>query len=785
MIVLLSCAALSQAQSTAILSGRVLDPSGAAIPDATITVLHRVGNLARSAASQHDGAFTLMNLPLQTYELRAAKTGFAPLHRVITLNSNVPVSITLTLELEQTAAQMSITAMDRAPLVDPAETGTRVQMSQTDIERMSTRSGNRGLESVLLTFPGFAQNANGAIHPRGVHNQMTFVVDGMPINDQLTGAFANAVDPEIVQTVELYTGNIPAEYGAKVAAVANVTTRSGMGSGRAFSGSASVNASQFDSLASALQVAGERGRIGYSGSVYGMKSNRYLDQVTLDNLHNGGNLERAFGRLDWHPSDRNLLRFNAMTGRSSFQLANLRSQHANGMDQRQRLTDFSAMAGWIRTINPSTTYDATASIRTSAAHLLPSAGDTPVTAWQNRRLTTLTFWNRVNHVRGGHTLKAGFDAQYFPVREAFDFGVTDPEFGDEILRPYDLSRGGSLFRFRQSRAGQFYSGFLQDNVRWGRLQLTLGLRYDVYRFLVNGNHLQPRLGLSYHLRETNTVLRASYNRTYQTPPNENLLLSSSDESSALVAPNVRATLGGAVVQIQPERQNIYEVGVQQGIGSRMSVNVAYYHKNSRDQQDNNNFFDTGIIFPMALARIRVNGVEGRLVVPEFRGFSGTLSLTHARAISTPPFTGGLFIGNTAVDILNAGPFFIDHDQKLSAQGVIRYASRKGFYATTSIRHDSGLVTNPSDPAEVAADADYADLLPYVNLTSAPPRTRPRTVTDLVIGYERRDDNMRRWDVALQVANVTNRTALYNFQSLFVGTRLIQPRTAGVRLRWFF
>mgnify|MGYP003476799355 CR=1 FL=1 len=76
------------------------------------------------------------------------------------------------------------------------------------------------------------------------------------------------------------------------------------------------------------------------------------------------------------------------------------------------------------------------------------------------------------------------------------------------------------------------------------------------------------------------------------------------------------------------------------------------------------------------------------------------------------------------------------------------------------------------------DAWYAHRL-------TPPRTRPRTVTDVVIGYERRDDNIRRWGVALQLANVTNRTALYNFQSLFVGTRLIQPRTAGVRLRWFF
>ena len=81
---------------------------------------------------------------------------------------------------------------------------------------------SRGLESVVVAFPGFAQNANGAIHPRGAHNQMTFVVDDLPISDQLTGAFANALDVAVVQTAELLTSNIPAEFGGKAGALVNV-----------------------------------------------------------------------------------------------------------------------------------------------------------------------------------------------------------------------------------------------------------------------------------------------------------------------------------------------------------------------------------------------------------------------------------------------------------------------------------------------------------------------------------------------------------------------------------
>ncbi len=779
-------------QSTATLAGTVRDTSGSAVPDASLTLRNAATGFARQTVSAPDGAFVFRNLPLQSYELVAEKAGFSAHIEAVTLRSNIPVERAVTLLPASVQTTVEVSISDRAALVDPQETSTRAQMNQTEIERLTSQAGARGLEGVLLTFPGFSQNANGAIHPRGAHNQMTYVIDGMPISDQLTGAFANAVDPNIVQTVELFTSNIPAEYGSKTSAVANVTTRSGMGSGRVLGGSAMVSGSEFSTMQGLLQLAGERGRWGYSGSVNTMKTQRYLDQVSLDNLHNGGNLERGHLRVDYQPSGRDTLRWNMLTGRSSFESANLRSQQANGMRQRQGLADVSAMFGWVRTLNAATTFDITASMRTANAELTPSLGDTPVTAEQSRRLTTYTWWNRYNAVRGSHTFKVGLDVQAFPVSEQFTFGITNAGFnapGSEgyisTLHAFDLTRGGRLFRFQKSRTGAMYTGFAQDNVKWGRWVFSLGLRYDNYRFLVNGQQFQPRIGVAYHLRETGTVLRASYNRTYQTPPNENLLLSNSEEASVLVAPDARETLGGALVLIKPETQNFYEVGLQQGLFGRASLNVSYYHKAARDQQDNNNFFNTGIIFPMTLARIRVNGVEGRLVLPSWRGFTATVAATHARAISTPPFTGGLFIGNMAVDALSAGPFVIDHDQKLGLQTVVQWSGKKGWFWTGSVRYDSGLVTNPSDPDEVALDPDHADLLPYVNLRGTPPRTLPRTITDVSAGYARMRNERRVWELGVQVGNLFDKTALFNFQSLFVGTRVVAPRTVGARLRWFF
>lgn len=779
------------AQNTATLSGRVIDPSGNIIPQATVLVENEFTRYRAEVETDDDGAYTVTNIPYHSYNITVSKPGFREYRTQLSLRTNIRT--TLEVKLELAGVTESITVSERvAILVDPEETGTHVQMNQSDIERLPVQVGNRGLESVVANFPGFAVNANGAIHPRGAHNQMTFVIDGMPISDQLTGAFANAVDPNIVQTVELFTGNIPAEYGNKVSAVANVTTKSGLGNGRKFMGNTTLSAAQFDMLGQVTSIAGEAGKFGYSATVNTMKSNRYLDSVSLDNLHNGGNNQRSFFRLDWMPTERDVLRFNGMAGRSSFQLANLRSQHAAGMNQRQYLGDASGSLAWVRTIDAQTTFDTTASYRTTQAQLFSSPNDTPVTASQARHLSTFNSGSRLNLIRGRHQLRMGGDIQVFPVSEFFTFGLTRPDFNDPLsssfnpnLLPHDLTRGGRPFQFVGKDTGGLYSGFFQDNLRLGDFQLSLGLRYDSYRFLVNGQQWQPRVGFSYHLKPTNTVFRASYNRLYQTPPNENLLLSSSREAAAIAPPVIAEELGSAVVAIRPERVDFFELGLQQGLGSRMSLSASYYHKRSSDQQDNDNFLDTGIIFPITLQSIRVNGLEGRLNVAPIRGFSGSLSVTHARAISTPPFTGGLFLGSDAIELLSEGPFVIDHDQPLSIAGLLTWTSRRGLFSTLSVRHDYGLVANPSDPDEVANDPDFFDLLPYVKLNQTPARVTPRTLTDVVVGYERYRADRKAWELSAQVSNLTNQTALYNFQSVFVGTRVVQPRTAGIRFRIFF
>ena len=783
-------ATAAAAQTTALLRGVVTDEQGGALPGARVRVWKALTGLERVTITGGDGAFQIANVPLDTYALQAEIPGFAPYRGEVSLRTSVPVDVSIVLTL---AAQSSVTVVaEQAALIDSTSAGTRSQISMTRLEQLPSAVGSRGLESALVTFPGFAQNANGAIHPRGAHNQMTFVIDGLPIGDQLTGAFANALDAAIVQSAELMTGNIPAEFGGKVSGVAVVTSRSGLGISRRLAGDAVLTAGGYDTWHGVAQAGGGSSRVGYFGSVAAMRTDRFLDQVSLDNLHNSGGFGRGFARADVVVTGRDMLRLHLMGGTSRFEVANLRSQHAAGQDQEQALGDLAGWMSYLRTLDARSTLESTAGYRATHASLEPSAGDTPVTAAQERRLATLTLATRYTRVLGGHSFRAGADLQRFPVREQFTMAITRATFNEPgaasfnpALVAHDLTRGGTPFVFEDEQTGTNLAGFAQSTIRVGEATMALGVRHDTYRFLVHGSQWQPRLGVAYRLPGSLGVVRASYNRNYQTPPNENLLLSASDQAARLAPASVREALGGATAPILPERQNVVEAGYQRALGTLATLDVAAYRKTSRDQQDNNNFFDTGIIFPTTLKGITVEGAELRLNVAQQRGISGTLSVTTGRAISTPPFTGGLFLGQAAVDLLSAGPFPIDHDQRLSVHGTTQYDAPGCFWVGGSVRYDSGLVSNPSDPTQVASDPDFADLLPYVELEAEVPRVRPRTIADAAAGCDLGADGRRTWSLQLQVTNITDRVALYNFQSVFVGTRLVQPRTLALRLKRYF
>ncbi len=474
-------------------------------------------------------------------------------------------------------------------------------------------------------------------------------------------------------------------------------------------------------------------------------------------------------------------------------MTNLPSQEAAGQDQRVHSEDWNANLGYEH-VGGDWVTQGLVYARDNELRLFGSPGDTPVTADQDRSLANRGGSFSISRQMGIHELEAGVQAKSFPLDERFDFGITDPGFNDPEseeynpnLAPYDLTRGGEPFRFSGSRTGTYGAAFVEDTVRLHALTVRAGLRYGRNKLFETESELQPRLGVAYSIAPTHTVLRASYDRMFVTPEYENILLSSSEQAAALVPPDIQASnrLGFGQLFNVSEKQDVVNVGVQQGIGSVLRVDASYWRRRVTNAADQSQFFNTGIVFPLNFKGGQLHGWNLRLDGGPVHGVRGYLSLGHVRAIYDPPFVGGLFLDAEALDSLSGGPFVIDHDQDLQEQlGLYWDIPKTGFWLGLTQRYDSGLVTDAGTPADVLASPDTAFAEPYIRFDEDPQRVRSRTVWNASVGARLERFHLP-LEAELDVLNLTDEKGLYNFQSVFGGTHVIPPRAVEARLRATF
>jgi len=361
-----------------------------------------------------------------------------------------------------------------------------------------------------------------------------------------------------------------------------------------------------------------------------------------------------------------------------------------------------------------------------------------------------------------------------------------------------------------------YAFYATDNIKFGDFSVDIGLRDDQYDGLVTKNGIQPRLGLSYLVNRTGTVLRAAYSRTFETPFNENLLLSSATGSGGL-AQNVFGAQ--ASVPIQPGFRNQFNAGVQQKFGSRLVFDADYFWKYTHNAYDFDVLFNTPITFPIAWHNSKVDGITGRLSTTNIHGFQAYMTFGHSRARYFPPENGGLIFQGTASI---PGVFRIDHDQAYQQTVNLRYQRGKdGPWATFIWRFDSGLVVTgvpdsayamafltPAQQVDIGLTCDGVPAtfdspirscggavkstlltLPQAgtwNPDHNPDRVEPRNLFDVAAGT----DNLfkaehRKTSLRFTVTNLTNKVALYNFLSTFSGTHFVPPRTYQVSVGYAF
>jgi hypothetical protein len=881
---LIGASAQSGGSSTTV-NGTVLDPSGAVVPGAIVEIHNPVSHFDRTTTTDSVGKFTIPNVPFNPYHLTITRTGFSPHAQDIDVRSVVPLSLSINLQVAGSSQSVTVEASGEDLL-------EKTPIFHTDVDRdlfnkLPLESASSSVSSlVTLATPGVAADSNGLFHGMGDHAENSFSVDGQPITDQQSKIFSNQIPLDSIESMEVISGAPPAEYGDKTSLVINVTTRSGQGLTTPHGGVTTSYGS--------FGTANVGFNLGYGGknwgnfiAVNGLNSGRFLDPPEFTVMHDKGNQENIFDRVDWQVSSKDSVHTNLQFTRSWFQTPNSFDQQnatawsgvvvnngglgPNGVpvgptDQRSQIKTFNIAPSWNHLISTTTLFTLGAFVRRDQYNYYPSANPfadlapnlQAETLAQNRTLTNAGLRSDVSYVKGIHNLKVGATYTQTFLDEHDSLGIVDPTFLPSLtdangnpcfvgnaavaapctnLLPYDLTRGGGHFTFNGHTDVKELAMYLQDTITKGQWSFNLGLRGDFYNGLTTHREAEPRLGVAYNIKKTNTVLRVAYARILETPFNENLVLASVGCSNPVLNPLLGCS-NSLGTPLSPGWRNEFHAGFQQALGKYLVFSGDYIWKYTHHGYDFSILGATPITFPVEWDRSKIPGFAGRVSVPNFHGFSALVVFSSVAARFFTPQVGGA----GATPLAPAGVFRIDHDEKFNATTHIQYQPwKRGPWLGFNWRYDSGLVAGPvpcaggncnNGPAGTDSVVDVSNLspdqqfqaglfcgsiraTPTTPISSAlgpnmcpasqygsklvgipapgtenddknPPRIQGRHLFDLAIG----DDNLfhgerYKWSAQVTVINLANNYALYNFLSTFSGTHYVTPRSYSAQLGFHF
>ena len=721
--------ALAQAGGTSgSLTGTVLDPTGAVVPSATVEIHNPVSHFDRTTTTDASGNFGFSNIPFNPYHMTVKAEGFASTAQDVELRSAVAVSVKVTLQVLSTTTSVTVESTG-GDLVETDST------AHTDVDRglfdkLPLESGSSSVSSVITeATPGVSADSNGLFHGMGDHASNSFSVDGQPITDQQSKVFSNQIPLDSVDSLEVIQGAPPAEYGGKTSLVIVATTRSGQNVTTPH-GSVTASYGSFGSSNLGFNLAYGGKKWGNFISANGLDSGRFLDGPEFAVMHDKGNEENLFDRVDYQLTTADSVRLNFGYSRSWFQSPNSYDQEfhygltnpATGAplgptDQRQKIGTFNIAPAWTHVLSPEAVFTLQGFVRRDEYNYYPS-GDAfadfspdlqSETVSQARTLTNAGIRADVTYVKGIHNVKAGVTYEQTFLNENDGIGIVDPGFypsaaafygcggtsGNPVpntpcaaLKPYDLTQGGSLFDFHGHTDVKEMALYVQDSITKGNWSFNLGIRGDLYNGLSIARQAEPRVGAAYNIKPSNTVLRISYARTLESPFNENLVIASTGCNqpflAALVPPfGVPCNSG----PITPGYRNEFHAGLQQAIGKYFVVDGEYVWKYTHNGYDFGVVGSTPITFPIEWKNAKIPGYTLRVSVPNYRGFTAFVAMSSVAARFFLPQVAGLPIVPPAT-----GVFRIDHDEKFNQTTHFQYQPWKmGPWVGFNWRYDSGQV----------------------------------------------------------------------------------------------
>jgi hypothetical protein len=744
----------------------VRDPKGSALA-ARGELLSEGNRFERRFQIPADGHFVLQNLPFGVYRLNLVAEGFAAWSDVVEVHSEIPVKLGVTLGVAPVTTQVQVT--DNLTLVDPTRTGTLYLVGKQSIREQLSPQPGRDLFDLVNAEPGWLYEGNGVLHPRGSEYDVQFVVDGQPLVQNRSPAFAPDMDSDSVETLRLLTASYPAEYGRKLGGVVELTTDNNPLLG--WHGDFAASGGSFDQLEGSASLSFSRENERYSVRAFGLHTDRYLDPPVTGNFSNDGNSGGFSAAYERDFSDNDRLRFTVSHNSLRYEVPNDLTQQAALQRQDAASSETSGQIYFQHTISSNLILSFSGSVRDSSFSLRSNPFSTPVIVNQDRGYREGYVRGDIAGHRGHHDWKAGADSFFTPVHEALQYHITDPSQFDP---------GTQLnLNFAASKWDVEPAFYLQDQMRYGAWNISAGLRFDHYGFVVHDSAVSPRLGVSRFVSSLNLLLHASYDRVFQTPAMENLLLASSPQLDSLNPVVLR-------LPVPVARANYYEGGITKSFLGKLRLDANVFRRDFRNYSDDDVLLQTGVSFPISFAKARILGEEVRLEVPNWGRVSGVLSYSNQSGLGQGPISGGLFLGSDAsAGLTDTGKFAVSQDQRNTLRARVRLDAGRGFWFAAGAQYGSGL------PADLSANTDVptliaqfgADVVSRVNFTKQ--RVEPNFSMDLGMGAQLYRKEARSLQFQIQATNIADRLNLINFASVFSGTAVGVPRSISARLRVSF
>jgi TonB dependent receptor/Carboxypeptidase regulatory-like domain/TonB-dependent Receptor Plug Domain len=705
--VVTATAATASAADDAVVTGVVDDALLHPLAGATVVLHDSGGATIAKMVTGADGKFSFPSVPFGDYTVEASSPGLVGDHQHLQIVSPQVADVELTLVSGEEV--ITITESWSVP-PPPPETGSVATISRQALSELPG-ADDRPVTDVVATKPGFVVDALGNVYARGNHANVQYQIDGVPVPDSVGSLFAASIPVRMIQNLEIYTGGMPAEFGDRLGAVVNLTTRQATDHPE---GSAQVRYGSFNTIEpGATDATKLTDKIGmFAGGSY-VSSDRALDAPSVEPLHDTGSTGRVFARVDWQQCDCNRYELFATYAHNIFQVPldpgatpldpnNPRPPDRFGNDApafvphdtnstetedelfaalsfTHKLDNGQLMVAPVYKLSRGVLFG-------DPEHALGPLSDPGAVASNVTRLAHhlggIAVWTAKH---GSHLLKAGAEV---------DTLIGTTEFAAFARAPAGGVDPTMTVLGRDHTDAVTSGAYVQDHISLGKLSIDAGIRVDEQHVILQGGAtddqagVSPRLGASYGFTK-DTVLHAFAGVNWQPP-------SPLDATNAARALGI-TTVGASAYDLEAETDLYSEAGLATKLSNYLSGGLTVWGRYAYDQLDDTVIGSTSLVSNYNFDRGRAGGLEGSLdmrVGPWLSGFANaSYGVAQGQGIASAKF---LF---DATALANTGWQSLDHAQTLTANAGATVRDGR-FVVSGLVAYGSGLRTGPSNNEHV-------------------------------------------------------------------------------------